>query len=173
MSEKKRTTPGRDERGRFTKENKIAEDHFFEKENAAACKYKPEYADLLIEYFSKPNVRMEYAETFNKDGQVIKRVPVVLPAEYPTFEGFAASLGVVSDTLRNWCEQSRRFRYAYARAKEMQKGKLISNSVGGHYNPVFAKFEAVNHHGMSDKVEKDSTISFDVKLSDEIDEESN
>jgi len=173
MSEKKRTTPGRDERGRFTKDIKIGEATRFESENAEACKYKPEYADALIEYFSKPNVRIEYAETFNKDGQVIKRVPVVLPAEYPTFEGFAAKLGVVRDTLRNWCNQSPRFMHAYARAKEMQKDKLIVNSMCGHYNPMIAKFEAVNNHGMSDKVEKDSTISFDVKLSDEIDEESN
>ena len=54
----------------------------------------------------------------------------------------------------------------------MQKAKLITNTLGGMYNPLFAKFEAINNHGMSDKTASDNTITFDIKLSDEIDEES-
>ena len=172
-TEKKTPQPGRDERGRFTKENKIGEEQRFEKDNAAACKYQPEYADKLLEFFGQPATRVEFTEIYNGKGQVVKRTPVVVPNEYPTFEAFAASLGVCVNTLKNWCEESRRFANAYTRAKEMQKGKLITNTLGGMYNPMFAKFEAVNNHGMSDKVATDSTVTLDVKYSDEIDEESN
>lgn len=168
----KKTQPGRDERGRFTKGHKIAEETRFQDENAAACKYKEEYADMLIEFFNKPNTTIEYAETLNSKGEVIKRVPVVMPAEYPTFEAFAAKIGVTTDTLLNWCDQSHRFRHYYARAKEMQKAKLIANTLRGFYNPLFAKFEAVNNHDMSDKTNSDTSHTFSVVLSDEINEES-
>ncbi len=173
MSQKKKPTTGRDERGRFTKDHKIGETTRFEKENAAACKYKEEYADMIIDYFGQPSTRVEYSEVLDKNGNVKRRTPIIVPNEYPTFEAFAAKIGVITETLRNWCDQSPRFRHAYARAKEMQKGKLISNTLGGNYNPLFAKFEAINNHGMSDKTATDNTVSFNIKLSDEIDEEAN
>ena len=169
---KKKRSPGRDERGRFTKGNKISENQLFKKENAVACKYKPEYADKLIEYFSQPATRVEYAKKFDKDGNVVGETPVVLPNDYPTFEGFAASIGVHTDTLRNWCETSRRFRYCYVRAREMQKGKLITNTLSGFYNPQFAKFEAINNHGMTEKTQQDASLVLSVKMPEEIDEES-
>ena len=173
MSQKKQPQPGRNERGQFTKANKIGEATRFEKENAESCKYHEEYADQLIDFFNQPTTRTEYAETLNGKGEVIKRVPIVVPTEYPTFEAFAAKLGVTTLTMRHWCEKSRRFNHAYARAKELQKAKLITNTLGGIYNPLFAKFEAINNHGMSDKTATDSTVTFSVELSDEIDEESN
>ncbi len=158
MATKKERNP---ERGSYTKERREAEDHKFKLENAAASKYKEEYADMLIEYFSTPNTR----EIGGTDGKPI----MIIGNEYPTFEGFAAKIGVVRDTLLNWCKQSARFRHAYARAKEYQKSKLISNAVCGYYNANFAKFVATNDHGMSDKSEheiagKDGTAPFEVKI---------
>lgn len=168
---KKKSSPGRDERGRFTKGNKFSEDQLFEKENAAACKYKAEYADKLIEYFNKPSTRVEYAKAYDKNGNVIRETPVVIPNEYPTFEGFAMSIGVTTHTLLNWCEENRRFSHCYARAREMQRGKLITNTLSGFYNPQFAKFEAINNHGMTEKTQQDASLVLSVKLPDEIDEE--
>lgn len=173
MSQIKKPQTGRDERGRFTKNHRIGEATRFEKENAAACKYHEEYADKLIEFFSQPNTRTEYSETLNGQGEVIKRVPVIVANEYPTFEGFASELGVTTETLRNWRDISPRFNYSYARAKELQKAKLISNTLRGIYNPLFAKFEAINNHGMSDKTATDNTVTFSVELADDIDEEAN
>ena len=173
MSQEERKNPERDERGRFTKGHKIAEEVRFQKENAAACKYKERYADDLIEYFGAPATRIVYDETFDKDGNVIKRVPHVVPGEYPTFEAFAARLGVTCGTLLNWRRQSQRFANCYARAKEMQKAKLITNTLGGFYNPQFAKFEAINNHDMKDKTESESNMDVRVMISDEVDKESN
>lgn len=173
MSQKKQSQAGRDERGRFTKNHRIGEATRFEKENAASCKYHEEYADRLIEFFNTPNTHIEYSETLNRNGEVIKRVPVIMPTEYPTFEAFAALLGVTTETLRNWRNISPRFNHAYARAKELQRAKLITNTLGGMYNPLFAKFEAINNHGMSDKTASDNTVTFNIELSSEIDEESN
>lgn len=173
VKKKKTPQPGRDERGRFTKDHKIGENTRFQKENAAACKYKEEYADDLIEFFSQPNTRTEYIETFNGKGDVIKRVPMIIPTEYPTFEAFAAKLGVRTSTLLYWCNISPRFSDCYSRAKELQKAKLLSNTMCGLYNPMFAKFEAINNHGMKDKIETDSNTSFTIELSSEIDEEAN
>ena len=173
MSQENKTKPGRDERGRFTKANKIGEETRFQKENAAACKYHEKYADELIEYFNQPSTRTEYKEVFNNQGILIKRTPVVVANDYPTFEAFAASHGVTVNTLLNWRDQSRRFANAYARAKEMQKIKLVQNTLRGMYNPMFAKLLAVNEHGMTEKVENKNEVTFNVCIPDEVDEESN
>lgn len=172
MAQKKKESTGRNTRGQFTKGHKIGEATRFAKENAAACKYHEEYADQLIEYFSKPGTRVEYIKRYNRSGDVVSETPILLPNEYPTFEAFAASLKVCMDTLKNWCDQSPRFRNAYVRAKELQNAILRSNTLCGVYNPLFAKFEAVNNHGMSDKTANNSSVTVDVKYSDEIDEES-
>lgn len=167
MSQKKETTPKkksankkgavRNEKGQFVKGNVIGEETRFQKENAAACKFKEEYCDKIIDFFGKPATKVEYKETYFK-GELTSRTPVVVATEYPTFELFAASLGVTTETVKNWTEISPRFKVCYARAKEMQLGKLTANAVSGLYNPVYAKFEAVNNHGKADKQEVDTTV---------------
>ncbi len=154
----KKTTTKRNKKGQFVKGNSVGKETRFEKENAAACKYKDEYCEMLIEYFSQPATRIEYKETYFK-GELSSRTPIVVPNEYPTFEMFAAKIGVTTRTLQNWCEESPRFSFYYARAKEIQLGKLTSNAIMGLYNPLYAKFEAVNNHGQKDKQEVDTNVS--------------
>ena len=99
-----------------------------------------------------------YKETYYK-GELTSRTPIILPEEYPTFERFAAQIGVSTGTLKNWCEKNRRFADCYARAKEIQLGKLTSMAVIGVYNPIYAKFEAVNNHNQKDKQEVDTKVT--------------
>ena len=167
MSQKKETTPKkktankkgavRNAKGQFVKGNIIGEETRFQKDNAAACKFKEEYCDRIIEFFSQPAQKTEYKEIYFK-GELTSRVPIVVATEYPTFELFAASLGVTTETVKNWTEISPRFKSCYARAKEMQLGKLTANAIAGLYNPVYAKFEAVNNHGKADKQEVETNV---------------
>ena len=105
----KSTMPKKSNKGQFAKGNTVGEQTRFEKENAAANKYKDEYCDMLIEFFNKPATRIEYKKNYVK-GELSSETPIVLPAEYPTFELFAASIGVTTKTLQNWCESTPVFR---------------------------------------------------------------
>lgn len=155
--EKKKNT------GQFKKGNTVGKETRFKKDNTVASKYKEEYCDQLIDYFNQPPTRVEYKETYFK-GELTSRTPIILPAEYPTFELFAAKLGVTTDTLKNWSEKYPRFGVCYARAKEIQFGKLTSMAVTGLYNPVYAKFEAVNNHKQKDKQEIDTSVNGSVNI---------
>ena len=80
----KSTMPKKSNKGQFAKGNTVGEQTRFEKENAAANKYKDEYCDMLIEFFNKPATRIEYKKNYVK-GELSSETPIVLPAEYPTF----------------------------------------------------------------------------------------
>ncbi len=174
MSQEKKTTtkktaPKRNSKGQFVKGNTVGKTTRFKKDNDAACKYKDEYCEKLLEFFNQPSTRIEYKKTYFK-GELSSETPIVIPNEYPTFEMFAANLGVTTETLKNWCEQYPRFKTYYARAKEIQLAKLTSNALLGLYNPLYAKFEAVNNHKLSDKQEVDSTVSGNVGVGVELDD---
>ena len=157
MSQEKESTTKRNKKGQFQKGNTIGKETRFKDKNKVACKYDDKYCDELIQFFSKPATRVEYKETYYK-GELTSRTPILLPEEYPTFEMFAAKIGVSTSTLKNWCEEHARFADCYARAKEIQFGKLTSNAITGIYNPIYAKFEAVNNHSLKDKQEIDTTV---------------
>ena len=159
MKKEKRNV-GRNASGRFTKGNTFAVG------NKNADKYKKKYAKALLEYFSKPPSRVEYVKHYDSQGNLKREEPVLMGADYPTLEGFAASLSVTVRTLENWCESHEEFREAYERAKELQKNVLVVNSLGGQYNGNFAKFIAMNEFGMSEKSDHkfDGLEGFDVSI---------
>ena len=134
----------RDENGRFTKGNTIGESTRFKYRHKISSKYKDEYCDLMYEYFSMPERR---------DG-----------APYPTFEGFAASIGVILETLENWREAHAHFRDIYTLCAQMQKDNVINGGLRETYNAQFAKFIAINNHGMKDKTEQEFKGDTDVKI---------
>lgn len=157
MSQEKESKTKGTNKGKFQKGNTVGKETRFKKDNQAACKYDPKYCDELIEFFSKPATRVEYKETYYK-GELTSRTPILLPEEYPTFEMFAAKLGVSASTLKNWSKEYPRFADCYARAKEIQYAKLTSNAMTGVYNPIYAKFEAVNNHSLKDKQEIETNV---------------
>jgi hypothetical protein len=136
---------GRNANGQFAPNNTYA------KGNKNADKYKKKYAKALLEYFDKPPNEVVYIKHYYSNGNLKREEPMVLPAKYPTLEGFATLLSVTVRTLENWCERHEEFREAYERAKEIQKNTLIVNSLGGQYNGKFAQFLAMNEFGMSEK----------------------
>lgn len=110
--------------------------------NNYASKYKEEYCEQIVEYFLNPP-REKYidADGNEKEGAQI----------YPTFERFAANIGVISETLEEWTKRHERFRIAYSYAKNIQRSILVAKGLSGEYNPTFAKFIASTTHGMVEK----------------------
>lgn len=148
MCEKKKV--GRNKVGQFTKGNNFAVG------NSSAGKYRKEYTEQLIEYFSKPPTRVEYVKHYDAKGNIIKEEPVVLGADYPTFEGFAIKIGVTAGTLKNWAEKNpTTFGRAYEMAKDMQKNMIVVNALGGRYNGNFAKFIASAEFDMAEKTKQE------------------
>ena len=167
----------RNENGQFTKGNTIGEETRFGEGNNASKKYDERFCEEIVTFFldmKDVNPEIVYEERY-KDGELVSKIPkMVLPPKFPTFELFAAKIGVTHKTLRNWCEMYPRFSEAYDIAKNIQLG---ISKVGGmlkYYDSNFSKFLLSNDHGMSDKSVTDTTITFNVDYgSSEIDEESN
>lgn len=122
-------------------------------------KYKKEYCKDLIEFFDQPPTEPLYKRTFYINGQVKSEEPVVQPQEFPTFQDFANFIGVDVVTLERWRDKHPEFCRAYARAKQIQEGVWIRESMAGRYNAQFAKFFGVNCLGYKDKVEQETTIT--------------
>lgn len=141
--EKEKT--GRNKSGQFTKGNNFAEG------KGSPGKYKKEYANKLIEYFTVPPATTIWERKYYTNGQVKEERPIIVAGKYPTFEGFAVSIGVTSRTLENWRNNYPSFAEAYERAIDMQKDILIVNSLGGQYNGNFAKFVASSQFDMAEK----------------------
>lgn len=95
-------------------------------DNQNASKYKDEYPEAMIAWF----------RATAEDGLT-----------YPTFEGFADSIGVLTATLRNWREHDC-FDLAYARCLDIQRRLILQRALDRTYDSNFAKFVATNNLGM-------------------------
>ena len=123
----------RDERGRFVNGHDRPEGAGFQPGNLESSKYDAKYPEDMKIYFRQ----------ISDEGN------------YPTFEGYADSIGVTARTLENWCEAHPLFKDAYDFCKNKQRGALLEGAMAGRFNATFAKFVAVNCHGMKEKIEND------------------
>ena len=139
--------------GRFVKGNEIGKETRFKPKHTFSSKYKPEYCDLMYEYFTCPDKRESI---------------------FPTFEGFATSIHVVCSTLECWREKYPQFDTVYRTCLQIQKDNLVNGALLERYNPAFSKFLATNNFGMAEKVEQkvdaDHDINIRISLFDEEDE---
>ena len=122
-------------------------------------KYRREYCDQIIEYFSKPPEEDLFETTYFPNGTIKSQKPIKAPWEFPTFQRFAWSIGVNMAQLQRWQDKHPEFRIAYAHAKEIQEAIWLQESMAGRYNPQFSKFFGVNCLGYKDKVEQETTIT--------------
>ena len=112
-------------------------------------KYKPEYCQEIIEFFSIPPSREVEVVQYDKSGNdhvtyQTKANPI------PFFAAFARKIGVNDDTIVEWEKVHPEFSAAYKKAKELQKEFLIENGLAGLYNATFAIFTAKNITDMRD-----------------------
>ena len=124
-------------------------DGTFAKGNDFSEKYKEEYADLLIAFYSKPLTRQEERST-SRGGTFT----VTVPNEFPTVGLFAREIGVSVSAIKAWAgitEDGRyrhdRFASAYARVKGWAEGMIESGALTGLLDANMAKFVLSNDYG--------------------------
>lgn len=154
--------------GQFKKGNTIGMETRFKGFDPDLVAYSDEYCDAIYDYFQVREAEILYEDEYYKDGSVKSHKPkITLPPKYPTFEGFAASIGVHRNTLRNWAESKDengnprypRFVQAYNYAKQMQLSICKENAMTKVYDSNFAKFVLINEHGMKEQQEVTTNIS--------------
>lgn len=113
-------------------------------------KYKPEYCQQLIDYFSiEPLEIIREQEITDTEGS--KYVSRRLPQRFPWFEGFARKIGVHRNTLKNWCAEHPEFAEAYDTAKDLQREFIVDVALSGAAPPSFAIFTMKNVCGWRDE----------------------
>lgn len=112
--------------------------------------YKPKYCKMMLDHFDQPLYITKKKEIASGGRKVI--VEEEKPNSMPTFERFALSIGVIHETLRNWCKNNPEFFAAYSACKDIQKNFIVEHGMMGGYNAGFAKFLAVNVTDLRDKV---------------------
>ena len=112
--------------------------------------YKPEYCQVILNYFNKPYTHKKLVTYTLKSGSV-RTEESDAPNDLPTLEGFANFLGVVKQTILTWADVHPEFMDALMRAKQIQKECLIQNGLKGLYDARFAMFVAVNCSDMRSK----------------------
>lgn len=134
------------------------------KKTGRPTKYKKEFADELIAFYDGDPYEDVKINHYKK-GEISWTDTKRMPAKLPTMVEFARHIGVGLRTCFDWLDSEhssyqKEFSRAYTRlAKKAQKNFLIQNGLQGLYNPVFAKFVAINISDMIDK--KDHNLSND------------
>lgn len=109
-------------------------------------KFKPEYCEDIVTYFSKHYRNLQSKASL----------------ELPFFEDYAWEVGVTHDTLLEWTKPENREKYpnfseAYRRCKEIQKKCLIFGGTSGFLNATFTIFTAKNITDMRDQTHQEIT----------------
>jgi hypothetical protein len=141
-------------------------------------KYKPEYCEEIIKFFSvepyqKEIVEVSTSTTTNSKGgtsEFRKEKYQRVSNPLPFFEAFGRSIGVSDDTIVNWAKKYPEFLAAYNTAKALQKEFLVQNGLAGTYPPASFIFTAKNITDMRDKQEVEATKKFDVTGLEKLDD---
>lgn len=120
-------------------------------------RYMAKYGPEMLKYFDKEPFEIKTITQYHQDGTVKSEKEVAWAVSLPTFQGFAAQIGVTDDTLRNWAEKYPEFDGYYRMCKQLQEKILVTNAMMGNYNAQFAQFYAKNCLGYRDKQEMEVT----------------
>ena len=133
-------------------------DNSKKKEIGRPTKYKPEYCQSLIDFFDVEPYTDKELEHYGKDGEVKWVDYKRMANKMPTLRNFSKEIGVGISTVYDWLNKNhasyhKEFSDSFTQAKDLQKWFLIENGLNGCYNPLFAKFVAVNITDMIDKTD--------------------
>lgn len=147
---------------KFPKGNKISVGNKGNRDNPNVVTYKPEYAQMMIDYFEKSphlkEVRKGWAKEYNRDGTTKKESENtdLMPNRMPSFLGFARSINTWPQQLLDWCRYEE-FRLTYNKCKEFQKEWLVNVGLSGYTPATSFMFVAKNFTDMKDKQDIDIT----------------
>lgn len=121
-------------------------------------KYKPEYCEAIIDFFDQePYTDVKIDHYDKKTGEIVVWTDIKrMPNKLPTLRDFAKSIKVGVRTVYEWIDEKsgsyqKEFSQTFTQAKDIRKWFLIQNGLQGLYNPLFAKFTAINITDMRDK----------------------
>jgi hypothetical protein len=123
-----------------------------------ALKYKPEYAQQLIEYFDVEPYKEVEVDGFNGTKKV-----QLIPQPPPMLGLFAHQIGVTLETLNGWATavtldgapRFPEFSEAYARARQLQEALFVRATMVGAYSDRAMPFVLKNLHGWTDKPQEE------------------
>lgn len=130
---------------------------------ARPSKYDPKFCKQLIDFFDVEPYEDKELPHYGKEGKLkwkdFKRVANRLP----TIRNFAKHIKISVATVYNWLNPEHsshqpKFLDAFNTTKDLQKWFLIENGLNGCYNPLFAKFVAINISDMRDKQAVEATV---------------
>lgn len=114
------------------------------KKNGAPTKYKPEYDKKILDYFNGYINKIS-----NKSVDQLKQIT----QPFPSFDDFAASIGVSEEIIFDWEKRYPSFRLSYKRSQQLIKRFFVIMGTSGVYHPVFAIFTAKNMTDMRDNID--------------------
>jgi hypothetical protein len=120
-------------------------------------KYKPEYCDEIIAFFSR-DVIDERTETMEGKNWS-KTVTVKEAVFFPSIEGFAASIGVDDDTLVEWGKVHPRFSAALKHAKAIQRSLIYEYGLTGKLDSRLAGLFAQSNMGWFTKAKDEDKLT--------------
>jgi len=112
---------------------------------------------MLIKFFDiEPykDVKLPHYKGKGKTRELVWEDIKRMANRLPTLRNFAKKIKVSSSTVYLWVEKHKEFSDAFTHAKELRKWFLIENGLNGCYNPLFAKFVAVNITDMKEQTEQ-------------------
>ena len=124
-------------------------------------KYKPEFCQQLIDFFDvEPyeDVKIPHYKGKGDKRELVWTDLKRMANRLPTLRNFAKHINVSVRVIYNWVDSKQdvfheEFLHAFTCAKEIRKWFLIENGLNGLYNPLFAKFVAINITDMEEKAD--------------------
>lgn len=111
-------------------------------------KYREEYCQAIVEYFSNP-------ESWDLNVDAKGSAKAIPKSKLPTFERFAAGIGVSTRALEGWRDKHEEFGHAYRIASGLQKSFLMELSAAGLGTGAVALMLQINHKMRLEKDEQD------------------
>lgn len=114
-------------------------------------KYTPQICEDLVNFFDGDPYEDREIPHMGKTGEFKWMDYKRMANKLPTVRSFCKKYKIHYDTFYEWVKVHPQFSDAFTRAQELRKWFLIENGLNGTYNPLFAKFTAINITDMRDK----------------------